>query len=358
MNLPTPQEYKLKTPDNFTIRLTRYTGGNKGPVMVVHGVSVWSGMFTLPTVMENFVLFLVSHGYDVWLLDWRASIDQPLLLANLATKTKGQFTLDDVAANDYPTAVKFIREQTRRDSIQAMVHCVGSISFFMSLALGYLPDVRCVASSQVALHPIVGPAMKLKAHAHLASMIADLKMTHVSPLPDPDYPVFNGLLGLYVNAVHHECDSTVCHRMTFMYGHLYPHNTLNVETHERLDEQLGPCNITTLIHLQQSAIRGYVCKFDYGPEQNQQKYGSPEPPSYLQDASHMRIPITFVSGELNQCFLPESTMRTYDWLRRTNGTTGYTRTVIPNFGHFDNFVGAEANKYCYPAYLEQLEKCP
>ncbi len=133
---------------------------------------------------------------------------------------------------------------------------------------------------------------------------------------------------------------------------------LNVETHERLDEQFGPCNITTLVSLEQSARRGYVTKFDYGPEQNQIKYGSPEPPGYLRDASHMRIPITLVSGELNRCFLPESTKRTYDGLCQANGAAQYTRTVIPNFGHFDNFVGAEANQHCYPAYLAQLEKCP
>jgi len=348
MNLPTPVIFERTTPDNFDIRLTRYEGGKKGPVMVVHGVSVWSGMFTAPTVRQNFVQFLLSHGYDVWLLDWRSSIHEPLQ----------QLTLDDVAANDYPTAVKGIREQTGCDTVQAVVHCVGSISFFMSLASGFLPDVRCVASSQVALHPVVGAIMKFKAGAHLASVLADLNITHVSPLPDPDYPVFATLLGLYVNAVHHECDSTVCHRMTFMYGHLYPHQTLNVETHERLDEQFGPCNITTLMHLEQSARRGYVTKYDYGPEQNQIKYGSPEPPSYLRDASHMRIPITLVSGELNRCFLPESTKRTYDWLCEANGAAQYTRTVIPNFGHFDNFVGAEANQHCYPAYLAQLERCP
>jgi hypothetical protein len=225
--------------------------------------------------------------------------------------------------------------------------------------MGLLPKVRCVASSQVALHPRVPPVTRFKTGTvHLARLISRLGMTEVSPIPDPQYPVFSTLLGAFVNAIHHECDNTVCHRMTFMYGHMYPHNNVNVETHDRQKDDYGPCNVTTLQHLEQCANRGYAAKFDYGPEINQQKYGGATPPSYLDDASHLKLPITLVSGDLNNVFVKDSTLETYNWLREKNGPADYTRTVIPNFGHFDNFVGANANKYCYSAYLGQLEKCP
>jgi hypothetical protein len=349
MKLPRCEFYKLKTKDNAEIWLTRFNGGPKGPVMVVHGVSVWSGMFSLSTISKNFVTYLVEHGYDVWLLDWRASIQLPL----------SQFTLDDVAQNDYPCAVKQILA-VRQDckTVQAVVHCVGSIAFFMSLASGLLPQIRCVACSQVALHPTVGWLMRAKAEIQLASLISALNMDHVSPVPDPTYPIFSALLGALVNAVHHECSSTVCHRMTFMYGHIYPHATLNVETHNRLSEQLGWCNIKTLTHLQQMVDRGGVAAmFDYGPEENRRRYGAPISPTYVIDASHLQLPITLVSGADNQCFLPETTKRTYDWLCDKNDPNLYTRHVVPGFGHWDNFVGAEAYEHCYPCYLEQLEKC-
>ena len=349
VKMPAREFYKLTTEDKTEIWLTRFNGGPKGPVMLVHGVSVWSGMFTLPTISRNFVSYLVENSYDVWLLDWRASIQLPL----------SQFTLDEVAKYDYPRAVKHIREITRKDSVQAVVHCVGSIAFFMSLASGLLPDVRCVACSQVALHPTVGTVVRCKAGMQLASLIADLGMNHISPVPDPNYPIFSAFLGAFVNSVHHECSSTVCHRMTFMYGHIYPHATLNVETHDQLNEQFGWCNIKTLQHLQQLVDRGGVAaKFDYGPKENKRRYGDSVPPTYLDDASHLRIPITLVSGADNRCFLPQTTLRTYDWLSERNGPSLYTRHVVPGFGHWDNFVGAEAYKHCYPRYLEQLDKCP
>jgi pimeloyl-ACP methyl ester carboxylesterase len=345
---PTTTEV-LDTPDGAQIGLTRFNGGAKGPVMVVHGVSVWSGMFTLPTVEENFVQFLTSRGYDVWLLDWRASIRLPLI----------RFTLDEAAENDFPTAVKRILERTGKKQLQAVVHCVGSMAFFMSLASGFLDgQVRCVASSQVALHPTVGQIMKLKAVLGLGSIIDSFGIREVSPVPDPNYPIFSTTLAGLVNVVHHECGSTVCHRTTFMFGHLYPHDTLNLETHDRLDEELGPCNLTTLLHLQQAATRGYLSHFDYGRLGNLKLYDRAEPPSYVDDASHLRMPMRFVSGALNAVFLPVTTQRTIEWLKDCNGPNLYSRAVIPHFGHWDNFVGAHANQYCYPQYLKLLEMYP
>src|ERR1700755_599668 len=88
--------YDVVTKDQVTLRLTRFTGGPKGPVLVVHGVGVWSGMFTLPTVRQNFTQYLVANGYDVWLLDWRGSTRLPLR----------QFKFDEAAENDYPAAVE------------------------------------------------------------------------------------------------------------------------------------------------------------------------------------------------------------------------------------------------------------
>jgi pimeloyl-ACP methyl ester carboxylesterase len=348
MKLPPPEVVKFSTPDKIDLLLTRYRGGDKGPVMVVHGVSVWSGMFAVPTVRENFAQFLTRHGYDVWLLDWRASIRLPIR----------QFTLDEAAANDFPAAVECILSRTGSPSVQAVVHCVGSIAFFMSMAQGLLPQVRCVACSQVAMHPVVGTIMRIKARIGLASLVAAMDVTHVSPLPDPKYKMFNAFLHLYANSLHHECDSTICHRMTFMFGHLYPHRSVNLDTHVDIPEQYGPCNVTTLKHLQQAARLGYLAKFDYGPEGNRARYGSQSAPSYLAGATHFRRPITLVSGAVNRVFIPESTMRTWQWLSENNGPDLYTRKVIPGFGHFDNFVGAEANQFCYPAYLEQLERVP
>ena len=43
------------------IRLTRFDGGNKGPVVMFHGLGVSSGIFSLDTIETNLVEFLVQH---------------------------------------------------------------------------------------------------------------------------------------------------------------------------------------------------------------------------------------------------------------------------------------------------------
>ncbi len=62
----------------------------KGPVVLVHGAGVRANIFRAP-VRETIVDALLAHGYDVWLENWRASID---LAPNL-------WTLDQAALYDH-----------------------------------------------------------------------------------------------------------------------------------------------------------------------------------------------------------------------------------------------------------------
>jgi pimeloyl-ACP methyl ester carboxylesterase len=353
--LPKPEITWLPTDDNFRIRLSRYRGkvADKGPVMVVHGIYVSSTMFTLPTVTENFAQFLCRRGYDVWLLDWRASTILPVR----------QFTLDQAAQYDFPPAVDYIRKTTKNETIQAVVHCVGAMAFFISMALGLLKDkLRCVACSQVALHPRVPLFMQMKTKAGLAKLLSRVGITEVSPKADPRYPLFSAMMAAYVNTVHMECSNTTCHRWTFMDGHLYPHDNLNVETHDRLDEFVGACNIQTLRHLEQAAVRGVMARFDYGAESNLDIYGAEIPSTYVETAkpdSFAKVPIKFVFGGSNEVFYPLSSKVTLNWLRELcpGSADQYTSEEIPGYGHWDTFTGARANITSYPAFLELLESC-
>jgi choline dehydrogenase-like flavoprotein len=343
-----PERFDLTTPDNVQIRLTRFRGGTKGPVLVAHGVGVWSGMFTLDTVRESFAQFMVNNGYDVWLLDWRGSIQLPLT----------QFTLDEVAENDFPTAIDHILAQTKADSLQAVVHCAGSAAFFMALASGRLANkIRCVSCSQVALHFVVPTATEAKSLLRLPTLLDTLGVRYMTPTEDTEYRVLQEAFGAFADAVHHECTSTICHRLTFLYGHLYEHSTTSPATHDRLAEQYGKCNITAFRHLAQLARDVVSTRYDYGRAENLKRYNSRKPPSYLEPAN-LRIPITFASGEKNRTFVPRSTELTYDWLVKANGPDLYKRHVIPNYGHIDSFMGYEASRDVYPVFLEQLEACP
>ena len=349
MILPPPEVIELITEDRFRILLTHYsrkTKDSKGPVLVVHGGSVGSKMFTLPTVDKNFAQFLYEEGYDIWLLDWRASINLPVRLSTLA----------DAAEFDFPAAVKFIQKNTdeaKRDSIHAVVHCIGSLAFFMSVQRGWVTGVRSIAAQAVALHPIVGTVEKAKTAIHLAARLRKLGITEVSPLADPMYPLYSAVVRAMVNSAHHECTSTICHKLTFMYGHAFLHDTLNLETHGRLAEQFGPCNLMTLMHVEQCIQLGHMAAYDYGIAGNLEKYGTEVPPNCIDDASKFKdVKVRLISGEFNQLFVPLSTEATLQWLKRKNPKGDYERVLIKGYGHWDVFAGATASRDCYPELIK------
>src|SRR5205085_4050053 len=75
LRLPPAQVHTARTPDGVDLRLTRYNAGGKGPVMLAHGLGVSSRIFSMDTIDTNLTEYLVAAGYDVWLLDFRASVE-------------------------------------------------------------------------------------------------------------------------------------------------------------------------------------------------------------------------------------------------------------------------------------------
>ena len=69
----------------------------------------------------------------------------------------------------------------------------------------------------------------------------------------------------------------------------------------------------------------------------------------------LKLPICFIHGAENQCFLPVSTELTYNALRAAYGDDLYTRHVIPGYGHIDCIYGQAAAQDVYPHMLNHLE---
>ena len=75
--LPPAEVHSVPTSDGTEIRLTRYKFGTKGPLVLAPGYGNAASAFAIDTVPKNWVQYLGEHGYDVWLLDYRASPNLP-----------------------------------------------------------------------------------------------------------------------------------------------------------------------------------------------------------------------------------------------------------------------------------------
>jgi cholesterol oxidase len=332
-----PQVAIFKASDGVVLRLTRYQGGTKGPVILSHGLGVSSLIFSMDTIETNLLEYLYANGYDVWLLDYRSSINLPA--ATL------QASGDDVATKDYPAALAKVLELTGAKTVQMVVHCWGSTTFFMAMLAG-LKGVRSVVASQIATQVRAPISTKIKSGLPLPSFLKAVGIDSLTAYADNHEglveKVYDAGLKLYPLDLKNRCTNATCHRITFMYAPLYEHANLNDATHNNLHEMFGVANMKSFNHLARLTTTGHLVDFNGGEV-------------YMPHLDRLALPIAFIHGAQNECFLPESTEATMNDLIKANGSKFYQRHVIPGYGHIDCIYGKNAAKDVYPFVLEHLE---
>ena len=325
--------------DGFPLNFHHYASKaprHSEPVIVVHGAGVRAGIFT-PPVEESFVDALTRAGHDVWLLNWRASIDLP----------PNEWTLDRAAVFDYPAAVREVMRRTGAKTVKAVVHCQGSTSFMMSIVAGLLPDVSTVISNAVALHTIVTPLAALKSRLAVPTIGGFIR--YLNPQWAISAPSgWPTLIDLWVRATHHECRNPVCKHSSFTFGAGFPtlwrHENLNDRIHEWIKAEFAAVPMTFFRQMASCLKAGHLVSTG---EYEQL------PRSFVADAPKTEARFVFLGGELNQCFLPESQSRTFDFFdRHFPGRHAFYE--LAGYGHLDVFIGKDAARDTFPLILDEL----
>ncbi len=341
LRVPEPEIHLAKTSDGKILKLTRYRGGNKGPLVLSHGLGVSSLIFAIDTIETNLVEYLVAAGYDCWLLDYRASVD--------LSYARELWTADDVATMDYPAAIAKVRAVTGAPSMQVMAHCFGATTFSMAMLAG-LDGVRSAVISQIATDYVVPwYPQRLLAYLHAPALfdamgidVVDARATTSEGLLER---ALDKALQLLVPVPRSErTRDATSNRITALYGRLYQLDQLNEGTvASGLAEMFGEANIDAFKQLALFARRG--CVLDQRGND-----------VYLPHIERLALPICFIHGAKNACFLPESTARTLQRLSRANGRQLYDRHVIPGYGHIDCIFGKNAAHDVYPLIVAHLDK--
>ncbi len=335
--LPLSRVYEYRTDDGVALRLTRYEGGRRGPVLLSHGMGN-PLTFNLDTIEVNFVEYLVAHGFDVWLQEWRSST----LLPSATT----QFTGDQVARYDHAAAARAVRELSGRNELHVIAHCVGSITWVMAILSGAATPSSILCSS-VGAHPI-GPAItRIKVGLHLGEL---LKAAGVRLLTTDSFPgeawgqrAFDELLRLYPIPEGEQCDQAVCRRLAFIYGVAIHHPQVNELTHVTMHELFGPTDLTMMDHLSVMA-------------RHERVLSARGEDDYLVHLERLRLPLTLLSGSANLVWTPASTQRTYDLLTQELPGGDFHREVFEDYGHNDVLIGATAARDTFPHFLAHLDR--
>ena len=334
--LPRTEVHPVTTSDGTEIRLTRYPG-TKGPVVLAPGYGNAARAFTVDTVDRNFVQFLGENGYDVWLLDYRASPELP------ASRT--QFTVDDIATRDWPAAIGAVRKESGADSVQVLAHCVGGLSLFMAIGAG-LEGVRSGVFSALAGHPVATPNNRLRSHARLATAFKAAGITALNTDYHEDSAIDRAVdMAMRVLPFKHVCDSPVCRRICFVYGDVFDHAHLNDATHDEIAGIFGITNMRFFEHISRM-IRASRAVDARGRD------------AYLSDLDRYKLPLAFMTGEHNRMFLPSGLRRTHEMLTAANGPDLYRHHVIEGYAHLDCWLGEHSDRDVFPIALAELEKYP
>ena len=322
LDLPPAEVLEYRSGDGVPLRLAHYAGGSRGPVLLVHGMGANPLTYLLDTVETNLAEYLVAHGFDVWVQEWRGS--------TLLESSHSQFTADTVARLDHRAVQAAVREHSGRSDLHVVAHCVGSLTWVMATLAGAATPSSLLCSS-VGGHPVGPPITRFKVGLHLGEFLRRLGVgtltTDTAVGESRPARLFDLALRAYPIPHAEQCDQAVCHRLAFIYGVAVHHPNMNDLTHGTMHELFGPTDMTMMCHLSRMA-RAEKLVDARGQD------------VYLPHLERLDLPLTLVSGAQNLVWIPESTARDHEQLVAAFGGARARRVVVDGYGHQDFFIGA------------------
>lgn len=327
--------------DGMKLNLHRIRGPHdpwRGPVILSPGAGVRANLFRPPEAV-TIVDALVADGWDVWLENWRASIDLP----------RNPWDLDQAAVLDHPPAVACIVEHTGADTVKALIHCQGSSSLALAAVAGLLPQVDTIVANAMSLHPVVPAWSRFKITQvvpRVASAIPYLDPQWGDTPPDR---FLERAMVAAVKATHRECHNGACRMISFAYGSGHPalwaHENLSARTHQWIRTEFGPVPMTFFQQMAASIRAGRLMPTGRFHEL---------PADPLGAAPQTDARFALIAGEHNRCFLPASQRKSFEYL--DSHRPGYHRLhIVHGYGHLDIFLGRYAARDVFPLLLEELK---
>lgn len=341
--------HPFTTADGLGLSMLRFQRGEgDNTVLIIHGLTTSSDMFIMPE-HHNLVAFLLDAGFtDVWTLDFRMSNRHPY------NRAMHRFSMDDVALYDYPAALETLRGVVPERRLHVISHCLGAVSFTMSLFGGAVSGIDSVIANSAALTPRVPlwSRVKLTVAPDLVERV--LGFAYLDPQWHTEPRFSRGwLFSKGVSLAHPECDVPACHMLSLMWGTgwpaLYSHDKLHEITHRRGGDLYGATGLHYYRHVAKMVNAGRAVKFD--PDDGQ--YDA-LPDDYLADAAGVTTPVLLTTGGKNRVFA-DSNEVCHERLEAV-APGRHQLAVFPGYGHQDVFMGEHASLDVFPTMVDFLKQ--
>lgn len=326
--------------DGFVTTLHNVRGAaepTRGPVLLIHGTAVRANIFYGAPSRHTLVDALVAEGYDVWLSNWRGSIDF----------SPRPYTFDEAAVHDHPAAVSRVCGEAGSDEVGVLTHCGGASSFMMSYLAGLVPQATRIVFSGTSLHPVVTRAARIKQRTVLPLSALATPWVSAQWGLRPPSALAQGV-ARYARLVRRECDDPVCSVANYLFGAgpevLWRHDNLDDATHRWLAREVGFAPFAVLKQVARGAGAGHLVAMDHQP-------GLPEDFASARPPHEARL--TFVVGEENRLYLARGQRRSWEHFDALRPDV-HQLDVFPGYAHLDVFFGRDAPRDTFPALLAGL----
>lgn len=340
----------FSTADKLGLSLLRFWKADcDDVVMIIHGLTTSSDMFIMPE-HENLVSWLHKQGFtDIFTLDFRMSNRHSYNLAH------HRYSMDDCALYDHPVAIEQIREIAgRKKRIHVICHCLGAVSFVMSLFAKKV-EVTSVIANSVALTPRIPTWSRIKGSVFPFFLEKVMSIPYVNPRwPDDPGITIGKVLSKTVSAFHRECDVPACHMLSLMWGTgwpaLYEHENLAPVTHRRGADLYGG----TSLNYQRHVIK-MVKNDNTAVKMYQRPQYASLPDDYFQYAKEIDTPVLFMTGRNNRVFT-DSNIVCYERLKKLAPDNPHELLILDSYGHQDPFMGKDVAEDVFPKFMPFLGK--
>ncbi|TFI53376.1 alpha/beta fold hydrolase [Mastigocladus laminosus UU774] len=342
--------HHFSTEDMLGLSMLRFQRATSDDVvLIIHGLTTSTDMFIMPE-HYNLVQYLLDKGFgDVWTLDYRMSNRHSYNLQ------MHRYNMDDIALFDHPAAIAKMREHIGDRRIHVICHCLGSVSFVMSLFAKAVTGISSVIANSVALTPRVPnwSQVKLTFAPFLVEYV--LGIPYINPRWSEDPGLTKGkIFSQAVSAFHHECNVPACHMLSLMWGTgwpaLYSHENLHDVTHRRGGDLYGGNGLHYYRHVRKMVKNNNTAvKF----EPNNPKYDR-LPNNYFEYAEEIETPVLFMTGDRNHVFTDSNIVCHQRLEQIVPGR--HELHVFPGYGHQDVFMGKNVHVDIFPRLLQFLNK--
>ncbi len=310
-----------------------------GPVLLLHGCATRANVFYAAPRTRQVADALLDAGHDVWVGNWRGSIDLP----------PSSWTLDEVAVHDQPALVAAVRAETGARSVQVVAHCQGATSVAMAAVAGLLPDVRTVVTNAVTLHVAVPPASARRQQLVVPLARRLTPGASAQWAARPPSAIAAALAG-WGAAARREATDPVLGFANFLYGVgpdvLFSRDALADPVARWLPREFGYAPFSFFEQMRRSVRAGHVVPVS-------DLYALPR--DLLAGAPRTGARFTLLAGTRNTCFVPAAQERTHAWLD-AHAPGRHALRLLDGRGHQDPWFARDADRDVHPVVLAALAR--